>query len=556
MKRIGILLESTESNHYFHETVRALAESGQVELFFLQYRGEKPKGIAARLKSKFQTKGLRRALELGFFRLMAGLEYKILARLFSRLRKHGETHSIAEFNHNEITYLTPNFSPSGLVVRFPDADIEKIKSLNLDLILRGNALGIFKGGIITAAKDGILSFHHGDNRWHRGGPAAFWEVYLRKPSTGFVLQILTEELDGGRILFRGNVPTRRSYTENLINLFEESYPYLTRILLDYARTGKLPTFESGTPYGGQVLVGPTFAQSISYAARTKWLFLKFFTQRLILKHYKRWGVAYVPGNWTSAILRRGTRIQNPPGRYFADPFLASRDGRTVCFVEDFSFPQKRGRISAVEILDDKRYEILGPVIEEPFHMSFPYLFEYKGELYMIPETGEANSIRLYKCVGFPLKWEFQKELMSNVRATDTMLFEHEGRWWLLTNVASPGSNDFGSQLFAFHASKPFADKWTPHAQNPIVFNSAIGRNAGLLRLADGTPVRSRQRQGFDLYGAGLTLARIAELAPSTFREEQIGEVAPDFFPKLQGCHHLFSNGKYTVYDFVQTENLK
>ena len=556
MKRIGILLESTDSNYYFHETVRALSESSGVELFYLQYRTEKPKGLAARLRSKYQTKGLWRALELGFFRVMVGLEYKLLSRLFSRLRKHGETFHIGEFNHNEVLYLTPNFSPSGLVARFPDADLEKIRSLKLDLIVRGNAPGIFKGGIITAAKDGMLSFHHGDNRWHRGGPAAFWEVYLRKPSTGFVLQILTEELDGGRILLRGNVPTRRSYTENLIHLFEESYPFLTRLLLDYARTGRLPAVETGAPYGGQVLVGPTFAQSISYAARTKWLFIKFFTQRLILKHYKRWGVAYVPGNWTSAILRRGTRIQNPPGRYFADPFIASRDGRTVCFVEDFSFSNKRGRISAVEILDDKRCQIHGPVIEEPFHMSFPYLLEYKNELYMIPETGQANAIRLYKCVEFPLKWEFQKEIMSNVRAADTMLFEHESRWWLLTNFASPGSNDFGSQLYAFHASDPFADEWTPHEQNPIVFDSAIARNAGLLRLPDGAPVRSRQRQGFDLYGAGLSLAKITELTPASFREERIGEITPDFFPKLQGCHHLFSNGRYTVYDFVRTENLK
>ncbi len=556
MKRIGILIESTESNAYFYETIRALAGSGDVEIFFLQYRGEKPKGLAARLKAKFQTRGLWRALELGFFRLMVGLEYKLLSRLFPRLRKHAETFDISPFQRGETVFITPKFSPSGLVVRFSEEDIAAIKSLNLDLILRGNAPGIFKGGIITAARDGILSFHHGDNRWHRGGPAAFWEVYLRKPSTGFVLQILTEELDGGRILFRGNVPTRRSYTENLVNLFEESYPFLTRILLEYARSGRLPEFEAGAPYGGQVLVGPTLAQSISYTARTQWLFLKFFTERLILKQYKRWGVAYVPGNWTSAILRRGTRIQNPPGRYFADPFLASRDGRTVCFVEDFSFSKKRGWISAVEILDDKRYSILGPVIEEPFHMSFPYLFEHQGGLYMIPETNAANAIRLYKCTEFPLKWEFQKELMTDVRAADTMLFEHEGRWWLLTNIASPGSSDFGSQLHAFYADEPSAETWTPHALNPIVFDSATGRNAGFLRLADGTPVRSRQRQGFDLYGAGFSLARIAELTPSTFREEQIAEVSPDFFPKLQGCHHLFSNGQYTVYDFVRTEGLK
>jgi len=80
---------------------------------------------------------------------------------------------LKKFNKNDITYLNPIFSNSGLIVSYYEEEIEKIKSLNLDIIIRGNASGIFKGGIIKSAKAGIISFHYGDNRWNRGGPPAF-----------------------------------------------------------------------------------------------------------------------------------------------------------------------------------------------------------------------------------------------------------------------------------------------------------------------------------------------------------------------------------------------
>jgi hypothetical protein len=224
-------------------------------------------------------------------------------------------------------------------------------------------------------------------------------------------------------------------------------------------------------------------------------------------------------------------------------------------VEDFSYPKERGCISAVEIFDGSQYKILGPVLEESFHLSFPYLFEYQQNLYMIPESSEVSAIRVYKCAEFPLKWVFCKELMKGVRAVDTMVFEHQGRWWLFTNVASPGSHDSFSQLAVFHGPDPIGDEWTPHEGNPVVFDSRIGRNAGILDRGSGLPVRCRQRHGFERYGAGLTFARIVELTATAFREVEIGQMTPDFFPGLLGCHHMDSNGAITVYDYVRRETL-
>ena len=48
---------------------------------------------------------------------------------------------------------------------------------------------------------GVWSYHHGDNRVNRGGPAGFWEVFEQWDVTGSILQVLSEELDAGKTLF-------------------------------------------------------------------------------------------------------------------------------------------------------------------------------------------------------------------------------------------------------------------------------------------------------------------------------------------------------------------
>jgi len=47
----------------------------------------------------------------------------------------------------------------------------------------------------------------------------------------------------------------------------------------------------------------------------------------------------------------------------------------------------------------------------------------------------------------------------------------------------------------------------------------------------------------------MTLAKINDLTESSYNEEQITEITPDFFPRIKGCHHIHSNDEYTVYDY-------
>ena len=52
--------------------------------------------------------------------------------------------------------------------------------------------------------------HHDDNLEYRGGPPLFWEIYERNPVSGTILQILTDSLDGGNVIYRGHSSTEMS----------------------------------------------------------------------------------------------------------------------------------------------------------------------------------------------------------------------------------------------------------------------------------------------------------------------------------------------------------
>lgn len=546
-KKVGILLHNTKCNHYFYKTISELSDRN-ADLFFLindnnSVVKQKKVNVFRRIGPVFQAI---------LFRVIIFSEKTILKRKNSKIRKHFEIYDISDFNNHEPVILKPIFSKSGIFVKYSEKDIIKIKDLDLDIIVRGNAPGIFQGEILNTSKQGIISFHHGDNDWNRGSPPAFWEVYYKKPSTGFIIQILNSELDGGMIVYKGNVTTKRTYVENLVSLYSESYPYLSHFIM---KNDLSNDFKSNV-FSNQLLRKPTAIQSLIYIYRVVFAFFKRIFESRILKLVDRWGVAFLHSSWEGASLRKGVIIKNPVDHYFADPFVITKNNITICYVEDYSRQTKKGCISAIQVFPDGEYKILGEVIKEEFHMSYPYIFEYENDIYMIPETSESNSIRLYKCIDYPMKWEYQGDIFNDIHAADTMVFLFNKKWWLLTNIKGYYGRDHCSKLLAFYSDSPISSNWTPHENNPIVFDSRIARNGGILFSKDDIVVRGRQKYDFNIYGASLSLSKILKLTKNSFIEEKICDVTPSFFNKIKGCHHIHSNNEYTVYDFVKRQGWK
>jgi hypothetical protein len=511
MKKIGIILNRDSYDRYLYEIIKKLTDSPNIKLYFLKNREIEKK-----------------SLKLNFFKLITRIESIFISLLNPTAKVDRESFTIDSIYE----------------------EIDTIKSLDLDLII-STSLDIPKS-LIDMAKDGIIYINYSYGKT----PQAFWEVYHKKPSSQFTIERLTTKSTTPQILLQGAIQTQRSYTENRVYLFSNSTPYLSKMVVEYATTNRLPLPKTTLPIGEPNSTIPTILQSLSYIIKTKAIIFWTIVKRLILKRQRRWGVAFIKSNWHNLKLKDGIEIKNPPNRYFADPFVVTREKRSICFVEDYYYDKAKASITAVELVDNS-YNILGTIIDEPFHLSYPFVFEYQDELYMVPESCESSSIRLYRCIEYPMRWEYQKDVISNIDATDTIIFEHENRWWLLCNTSIDGNSDYSATLMAFYSNSPLSNNWIPHTQNPLVFDSTIARNGGGLNLtADTLPIRSRQRQGFNEYGEGFSLAQIDKLTPTDYQEREIARFTPEFFQNIKACHHIHSDGIYTVYDYMRWESLK
>ena len=223
----------------------------------------------------------------------------------------------------------------------------------------------------------------------------------------------------------------------------------------------------------------------------------------------------------------------------------------MCFVEDYSYISQRGCISAYEI-DAEGYRELGPVVDEPFHLSYPFLIEYENQLYMCPETNRNKDIRLYRCEDFPGKWVYHKTLIENVVASDTNIFRKGNKWWMMTNIDSSALGDNVSEVHIFYSDAPDSNTWTPHSKNPVIFDSGFARNGGL--IVEGEKVfRVFQKQGFDMYGQAMGVSLIEGLSDEDYRESVVFEIPPKFFKGISGTHSLAYKDGLLAIDFVKRE---
>jgi len=402
------------------------------------------------------------------------------------------------------------------------ADVAQIRALGLDVLIHCGS-----GDIHHAARLGVLQAH-------TGGAAGFWECYHGQPQTRISIERVP-----GEVLVSGSFATRYAYSLNQASLRKRSNAHLKNLLIRIAATGKLPA-AANTPGPPAQAPQPRLSQCIVYGFKVaKRILIKGGAKILGLR--QRWRISLLSGSGRS-------EVKPPRGRFWADPFLCSHNGRRFCFVEDYVYKTGRGHITALEIVGSNVVE-RGIAVREPFHLSFPFLFRYGGELYMCPEASESGQIRIYRCTEFPLKWELQSVAMDNVSAADTLLFEKGGRWWMLTSLDQAGTRDHCSELYLFSADSPLATSWAPHPQNPIRIDANGGRNAGLVVEGDRI-FRMAQRQGFDQYGQGLLVYEIKTISESVYAEELVSEINPTFKKGLRGTHHLSTDGHTTAIDHL------
>jgi hypothetical protein len=186
------------------------------------------------------------------------------------------------------------------------------------------------------------------------------------------------------------------------------------------------------------------------------------------------------------------------------------------------------------------------VLERDYHLSYPFLLEHEGALYMIPETAQNRTVELYRCVEFPLRWKLEKVLLDGVRLVDATVQRGADRWWLFANGAPGSSRVFDDELHIFHSEKVLGE-WRPHARNPVKSDARCTRPAGRLYWRAGALYRPAQICA-PRYGAGLSINRVLRLTPQDYAERQVERVLPDRGRGLLGLHTVNRAGELVVVD--------
>src|SRR5439155_14633573 len=195
--RVGLLVDDLKASAWVHRMLERITEShyASIELVVMN-------GFKSRTNNSIVTK-----IKNNWGGITSTLIWKLLVLAQNKLIDRAECKPDA-FEPKDLKHLltgVPTMEVMPIRTKFSDhfraEDVENIKRHEIDVLLR---LGfrILRGEVLNSSKYGVWSYHHGDNAINRGGPAGFWEAMESWPETGSILQILTEDLDNGKVLCR------------------------------------------------------------------------------------------------------------------------------------------------------------------------------------------------------------------------------------------------------------------------------------------------------------------------------------------------------------------
>lgn len=541
--RIGVLLDSFDIPLWAYSMLESIQQSGYAEVSLVVMNS------APHVQSKyFELRNLFTKRRKLFYLSYLALERKLFRNNPDAFATKNAASLLAAAQQVNVTPRKTVYSD---YIEGEKLDI--IRQHGADVLIR---LGfrILRGGILQASRLGVWSYHHGDISAYRGHPPGFWEMMERQPVMGCVLQILTEDLDNGPVLYRSFSSINPLLSRTLNSCYWKAATFIPRKLKELYELGEEEfrrkvndSVKHPFIYSRKLYSTPRNIDVIIFVFRQ----LRKFYERVLLRwlFLEQWILLYRWNNGFPSSFRHFKKLVPPNDRFWADPFVVQKGNTYYIFFEEFEFSNNRGHISAVTIDQEGAVSELGTVLERPYHLSYPFIFEWGGEYYMLPETVQNRTVELYKCVEFPHKWKLQKTLITNISAVDATLFQQEDRWWIFTNVRDAPGMSTMDELFLFYADSPISGHWQAHPRNPVVSDVRRARPAGKLFHHMGGIYRPSQDCSVR-YGYGLRISEVAKLNETTYEEREAIFAKPEWDDSVRSVHTFNSENQLSVADAV------
>lgn len=295
-------------------------------------------------------------------------------------------------------------------------------------------------------------------------------------------------------------------------------------------------------------------KSLSNAFR-KMYHLSYLRQKLgaiwyLLTEYE-YCIAYRKGNAAYKVLKPNYKD------WYADPIPFRWNGVQYVFVECFHKFQNRGGIGVCRLEESGVLSRPRMVIEESFHLSFPYIFSYAGSVYMIPESSASGQIRIYQMGEDIYHWMLYGAFDDVGEIVDSVTYQDDdGRLYLLgSRVAEDDKLKTRLVLYEIrHLEQPSAMElqflWAQSEDSYFV------RNGGSLLKKQGRLLRIAQQSTSRSYGRNVVVSEVDSLDETGLREHFIekktlhseGVKLTPFLYRQHGIHTYGETGDFQVID--------
>ena len=432
----------------------------------------------------------------------------------------------------------------------PAGVLDGINGRKLDVILRFCA-AVPRGEVLHAARHGVWSYNFGGAD-SAPREASFFRQLEEAPVRSVQLEVLADGSAPGLTLCQSSFGNHESLflaPYRQVALGETTHFVLWKLHdlhergWDHVREQALRPRPISRPPISSPPLTPFPARSPTAAEVVKFLAYRVGTSvsnrvRGIESH---WKVALRRGGGPFGSTPGGTDldgfswIEPPPGHYWADPFPVARDGRSFLFFEDFEHHKGYGTIAVAEVHGGGRVGPAVTCLDLEHHVSFPFVFEHDGDMFMIPESLSSGTVTLYRARAFPLDWVREKVLFRG-NAVDTTCWHEGGRFYFFSTLHE--RDDRGMKTMIFVADT-LAGEWRLHPQNPVSSDARDARNAGAVFRRGGRLFRPAQNCG-PAYGYGLCLQEIVDLTEDRYEERLWCAVDPTALPFAAAGIHTYN----------------
>ena len=412
----------------------------------------------------------------------------------------------------------------------PEEVLDEIEKRGIKLIIKFG-MSLLRINEMTSKFD-ILSFHHGDPEKYRGRPAGFYEVLNKEERLGFIIQKLSNQIDGGTIYAKAYAKViHHSYKKTAINFFEKSEFLLRKAIQNYLDKSSSNVNNLGKNYqlpGNPLVV--FFLLSLAKRKFARLLYGMFLEKKWNIVKFKQ---VNLEGLNEMSVSSGSVPNVDKKYSFYADPFFSPKGN--VIFVEAMNSKNGLGEIVKI---DSASLKINGKLLEGA-HYSYPFTLK-DGEMdFILPEVASHSSPYILELSPKNQKSHLLKGV-EDLRLVDCTIIKHNGNYFLFGGLANSSSDC----LFLYY-SKNLLGPYKPHPDNPIVMDPKTARMGGRIISKEGRLMRFGQNNCFD-YGNGLFVNEINRLSLTTYEESCIGEIR---FSDTKGPHTIDLRDDMAILDF-------